>query len=118
MKRVTISTIKAGEKVLAGYKDFRDANEFLGFTDRSERHSETPKFASFKEAKAAGMGDNAKEVEAIDTVADRDRGYGHHCYAGFRCLDDGSVWTSYVYNGRWSVGSSADPLKLEPSSAE
>ena len=61
MKRVTINTIKAGDKVLAGYKDFRDANEFLGFTDRSEKHGETPKFATFKEAKAAGMGKNARE---------------------------------------------------------
>lgn len=102
-----INSIKAGDKVLAGYGRHMDENVFLGFTDRTEKYGRTPKFDTFKDAKAAGMGANAADVERLDTEAE----YGHHCYALFRD-EGGTVWAAYVFKGRWSVGSSADALRI------
>lgn len=104
-----INSIKAGDKVLAGYGRFMEENEFLGFTDRTEKYSSTPKFDTFKDAKAAGMGNNAADVERID---DEQQEYGYCCYALFR-NESGSVWGAYVFKGRWSIGSSADPLRMD-----
>lgn len=88
----TIATIKAGQIIKAGYKDFTSVCEFLGFGTDYEIAS----FATLREIRSQ--------------VADKEV---HK--AIFRELEDGSTWAAYYWNGRWRVGSSADTLKLTES---
>lgn len=109
----TLRTLKAGDKVRAGYRDHRWNCEFLGFTDNSTAHSETPVYKSFKEMPFVSFAD-------MDMVDDRNP-YGFTHRALFRDLTDYDtgqtpeerVWTAYRYRGRWVVGTSADILRLE-----
>lgn len=105
----TLSSITAGQLVQAGYRKWATPCEFLGFTDCTERYSSTPAFNSLPELKAAKGAKNAADLVKIQCETGE---YGHHFYALFRDLEDGCVWGAYLYNGRWSVGSSGDALKL------
>jgi hypothetical protein len=105
----TIANIKAGEIVLAGYKSFKDENTFLGFTDLTERYSERIAFSSLKEVYAATGAGSLSGLEAHEKA--NGAAYGHRFGAVFKSVD-GDTWTAYLHNGRYSVGSSADALKL------
>jgi hypothetical protein len=53
-------------------------------------------------------------VPKHDDVFEGFEGEGEDRRAKFRSVEDGSKWEAYRYNGRWVVGSSADPARLYP----
>jgi hypothetical protein len=104
-----LASLTAGQTVQAGYRNWLNSNEFLGFSDNVEKYSRTPAFNSLKDLKAAKGAKNAADLVALQDAAGE---YGHGFYALFRDLEGDYVWGAYLYNGRWSVGTSGDALKL------
>jgi hypothetical protein len=107
--RMTVAWIKAGDRVMAGYKQCMDENVFLGFTDNDEACSETPKFSSLSDLYEAKGVNCIKDLEDIEEATGAS--IDHRFYAMFRSVD-GDTWASYLYCARFAVGSSGYALKL------
>ena len=91
MSNPTIRTIKRGDVVQAGYKQWLTTNRFLGFY--TDHHGSGLGFSSLAELKSNVADDNC-------------------WFAIFQDCGDGDEWAAYRANGRWRVGSSADTLKM------
>ena len=105
----TVSNLYSGEVVKAGYVrsykmgviDNRDDNRFVGFKVGDQV------FSNLKLLKAAFGVKNLRDLEfeterlELGTV-----------YAEFYDCEDKYFWASYLWNGTFRVGTSADALKL------
>jgi hypothetical protein len=78
----------------------------VGFTDSNISHSETPVFDTVKEVYEH---EGVTSLKALNDKQDQ-KPYGKCTYMVCEDLKDGMTFTAYLYKGRWSVGSGADPL--------
>lgn len=106
--RISVATLKAGNIAMVGYKGWHTKNVFLGLTDNSEKHSTKPRFKCLRELKQHCKVRSAKELEKLE----QKKGYGYSFYAVFMDMECGQIWTAYLFEGRWSVGTSADALQI------
>jgi hypothetical protein len=97
--RITIATLKPGDVVMAGYRKFMDANEFIGFTS-----DDFSMFATRQDLSSITVYDSYNALKS--NVADREND------KVIFCEEDGTLWAAYRWNNRWRVGTSADTLKL------
>ena len=101
----TVSNLYSGEVVTAGYVrrgiDNRDLNRFVGFKV-GELH-----FTNLKQLKAHFGVRNLRELEFETERLGLDS-----CTAEFYNTEEQYFWASYLYNGSFRVGSSADALKF------
>lgn len=99
-------SLKPGDQVHHGYRDHEWRAEFKGYTGHEEPYSEKPKFNTLKDVHAHYGTKNNKELEAHPD--------GKHVHAVFKehPSDGGQHYHTYLFHGRWSVGSSADGQKL------
>jgi hypothetical protein len=101
----TVSNLYSGEVVTAGYirgqRNFTDQNKFVGFKVGDQV------FSNLKLLKAAFGVKNLRDLEfeterlELGTVT-----------AEFYDCEDKYFWASYLWNGTFRVGTSADALKL------
>lgn len=118
MAKKTFRTLESGDKLMVGYNDWTAKCLFLGFTNASEKYGMRVKYLSWKMlAKAEGV----STFEELETKQDESgKEYGHHYYALFLDLEtedrNGGTYTfsAYLYNNRWSFGSSASRAILRP----
>jgi hypothetical protein len=105
MTKPTVTNIKAGAEILAGYKrrnnDFVDPQRFLGFKYNGLWFSDLRTLKEFMGVK------NLREVEF-----EADRLEGGSVTAEFRDADADFLWGAYLWNGAFRVGTSADRLVL------
>ena len=106
MKKVTASSIYSGQVVKAGYirrnNDFVDPNRFVGFKVGGNVYS------NLKLLKTAFGVSNLRDLEA-----EADRLELGSVTAEFYDTDAQFFWASYLWNGSFRVGSSADRLVLQ-----
>lgn len=100
--------LEKGMKILGVARRHDNFFEVLGFTDHSEQYSEKPKFNSVKELYSH---EGVTSLAELNKEQDN-RPYGHNNYMVCKDLKDGDVFTAYLYKGRWSVGTGADPLSM------
>lgn len=113
MTRTTMATIKPGQIVKVGYSRPGSRRPGLQGLNVSQSWAGDPcEFVGFesgaRELTAPGKGemfDTYRQLKAAQPDQDLQS-------ATFLCLDDGSYWQAYRYNGRWVVGTSADPIRL------
>lgn len=105
MKKPTVSNLYSGQVVQAGYirgqRNFMDANRFVGFKVGEQV------FSNLKLLKQAFGVSNLKELEF-----ETERLELGSVTAEFYANDEGYFWGSYLWNGGFKVGTSADALKL------
>jgi hypothetical protein len=108
MKKVTVSTLRSGQVVKAGYKrrssTAMDQNRFVGFTVGSLY------FNTLRDLKDYF---GAPNLRALEFEANQ-QGFGS-LTADFQCVSeqDPYFWSAYLYEGFFRVGTSADRLVLE-----
>lgn len=110
MTKKTFRNIKAGDLLEVGYRSHMDPCTFLGFTDNTTKYSETPVFKTAKELLAFAKVTTFADLEKFQEAAGLE--YGHHFYAVFQDMTTKDIFTAYLYDGRWSLGTSADRAKL------
>lgn len=105
MAKPTVSNIKAGFKVSAGYRrrdnNFVDPQQFLGF--KVDGHW----FANLSQLKQFFGVRNLREIEF-----EADRLELGSVTAEFRDAGADYLWGAYLWNGAFRVGTSADRLVL------
>lgn len=101
----TISNLYSGEVVTAGYKrsnrEFMDTNRFVGFKVGDNV------FSNLKLLKQAFGVSNLKDLES-----EVDRLEQGSITAEFYATEEQYFWGSYLWNGAFRVGTSADRLAL------
>ena len=108
------NSLEKGMVVLGRHGDHYDLYEVLGISDKTEKYGNGGvAFDTVKEAfKSAGV----RSLKALEDAEGSGEEYGHGYYLWLRDL--GSVpegvdreggW-GYLYNGRWSLGSGANPV--------
>jgi hypothetical protein len=108
MKKVTVSTLRSGQVVKAGYKrrssTAMDQNRFVGFTVGSLH------FSTLRDLKDYF---GAPNLRALEFEANQ-QGFGS-LTADFQCVSEQEpyFWGAYLYDGAFRVGTSADRLSLE-----
>lgn len=115
MAKITMRNIQQGAVVGVSYRDhIPDRCQFLGFTNHVKKYGERPVYKCW-----ADLADDYGFKTFADQEADQgQREYGLNNYAVFRDLNQGGgvgdfgVFTAYLFNNRWCIGSSADPLSL------
>lgn len=105
----TFRNIEAGLVLKVGYGGNLDACEFLGFTDRNMQYSETPVYKNAAAMLKAEDCYSFKDLEAKNKTFK----YGYYNYAVFKDVASGDVFRAYLFEGRWSLGTSADRCQLE-----
>lgn len=109
MPKPTFSNIVKGDVVeVIFYEGESETCEFLGFTDNDTKYSETPVFSTLEELKLTKLANNYRELIALQ----EEKQYGHHFYAVFKDLKDGTQWSAYLHGSGWAFGTSADPIRL------
>lgn len=103
--KITVSTIRSGQTVQAGYKrstrEFIDENFFFGFKVGDQWFNNLKQLKQFF---------GVKNLRDIEFEADRlELG---SVTAEFRNVDENYQWGSYLWNGAFRVGTSADRLSL------
>lgn len=98
--------LKPGDQVHHGYRHHSWKAEFKGYTDHHDPYSETPKFQTMKDVHAHYGTKNNKELEAHPEGQKVRAIWKEHPSEG------GNHYHTYLYNGKWSVGSSADKQTL------
>lgn len=105
MTKPTVSNLYSGEVVTAGYKrgdrNFTDANRFVGFKVGEQVYS------NLKLLKQAFGVSNLKDLEF-----ETERLELGSVTAEFFACDEEYFWGSYLWNGAFRVGTSADRLAL------
>ena len=102
------SSLKPGDKVVAGYRSHSWPAEFVGYhrpENRTAMFSNDVRPADFHTLK------DVYKHYGVNNLKDLEN-HPHAPYATFKS-GDGDVYHSYLYNGRWSVGTSADPHVLK-----
>jgi hypothetical protein len=107
--RKTISNLKAGEVVLAGYKrnsfDSTDANRFVGF------HANGAYFTKLQDVKEFYGARNLSDLEAKFNELHGPNNF-RSVYAHFKNIEENYTWEAYLWQGCFRVGTSADRLSL------
>jgi len=108
MARKNLRTLKRGDTVTL--QEDGSAHIFNGFTGNSGQYgSDGPVYPDWKSlAEARGLRTFA-DLDKLDAPA----GYGFTHYAEFQDIREGYIWHAYRFNGRWVLGSSADPLRIK-----
>lgn len=103
--KITVSNLRSGQIVQAGYKrstrQFIDENFFFGFKVGDQWFSNLKQLKEFFGVK------NLREIEF-----EADRLELGSVTAEFRNVDEIYQWGSYLWNGAFRVGTSADRLVL------
>ena len=99
---VKVSTIKPGQNVHAGYRQWTTPCTFKGFALNRED-------ARWPELKAAYMSAGCTNLKGLEEWA---QSKGVTVYALFQDQEHGDNWAAYLWRGRFCVGSSADRLEL------
>ena len=104
--RLSVSKLSSGNVARAGYRrrgaDLLDTNRFVGFKVNDTFYSE------LKQLKSAFGVRNLRELEF-----EADRLELGSITAEWYNTEEGYFWGSYLWNGSFRVGSSADRLVLE-----
>jgi hypothetical protein len=100
---VKVSTLKHGQRVQAGYRQWTTPCKFVGF---GLNHSDSPRWPDLGNAYMTADCKNMKALEAWANAK------GVTVYAVFEDVKDGDRWAAYLWKGRFCVGSSADRLEL------
>ena len=126
MSNVSFNNVQAGDKVnmhdhasASRYDNHNDIDLiFMGFTDLTVKHGEGG--VAFKNLREVKKKYNVRTAEQVENLGD-DMDYGHNIYAIFKDIntDDptrlqlgGGEFAAYLFNGKWGVGSGADPVAL------
>jgi hypothetical protein len=103
--KITVSNLRSAQIVQAGYKrstrQFIDENFFFGFKVGDQWFSNLKHLKEFLGVK------NLREIEF-----EADRLELGSVTAEFRNVEEGYLWGSYLWNGAFRVGTSADRLVL------
>ena len=103
--KITVSNLRSAQIVQAGYKrstrQFIDENFFFGFKVGDQWFSNLKHLKEFLGVK------NLREIEF-----EADRLELGPVTAEFRNVEEGYLWGSYLWNGAFRVGTSADRLVL------
>ena len=100
---IKVSTLKHGQHVLAGYRQWATPCRFLGF---GLNHSDAPRWPDLGNAY---MTADCRNMQALEAWADVK---GVTVYAMFEDAEEGDRWAAYLWRGRFRVGTSADRLEL------
>jgi hypothetical protein len=98
-----LSQLSAGTSIQAGYRNWFTTCQFLGFSFKYEGPIVA---SSLKELKAQTGCRNLAQLEALGGLDETG------IYAVFADAEGGDTWRSYLWQGAWRVGSSADRLQL------
>ena len=116
MAKTTMRNIQRGDIVGVACRDHEpDQCEFLGFTNHGAKHSQLPVYKTWLDLAGEYGYTSFADQDETELARCRHTGNGHRNYAVFRDISealDMGVFTAYLYNGRWCLGSSADPLRL------
>jgi hypothetical protein len=111
---MNLKQLRAGDKVRVSAKQLSDTEAiFLGFSDDAIQHSTFPVFATWEAVKADKHVSTFKALEAHNDA----RPQGYEVYALFlmpnRAHNDRVyIMRAYLFEGRWSVLSGAEPLTI------
>ena len=119
MRRILAKSLIAGMKINTTHNDVNqgdDDYEFLGFTDDKQKYgqdinSDTAE-VKFKSSKELLKHYGVKTFKALEELQDENE-YGLQSYMIIRDLETNEVgpWF-YLFKGRWSRGSGAEPLSF------
>lgn len=108
------NTLKRGMLLAAEYNRFNqgiDYIEILGITGNEQKYGEGGvKYNSVKECFQANGVRSMKQLEEKD--GELDYGYGHYIFAKDLLRENESGPWYYLFEGRWSRGSGAEPLSF------
>lgn len=117
VKKLRGNQLEAGMIVLASYNKFNqgsDLCEILGFTGDEKKYGEGgPRYSSVKELFQVYNVDSLKDLEILQDGNE----YGYHTYMCIKDLNargkkyEQGCWF-YLFEGRWSRGSGAEPLSF------
>jgi len=82
---------------------------FLGFTDDTQQYGKGSKI-SFKTQKELLTHYKVKTLAQLEALQDKNE-YGYHSYMILKMVS-GQVFNSYVFKGKWTIGSGADKITL------
>lgn len=113
-KKVKGNALTAGMIVLSIYNSSNQGatlDEILGFTDDTSAYGDKPK-QLFKSVKDLLKFYNLRSLKALEQLQGQNE-YGFSSYIKVKSLEDGDsgAWY-YLFNGRWSRGSGAEPLSF------
>ena len=113
-RRIKTTSLKKGMIVAASYNRYNqgmDIYEFLGVTDDMSKYGEHPKkvFSSVRECLKFYNVKTLKQLEDLQSTTE----YGKASYLLVKDLESGKSgpWF-YLFKGRWSRGSGAEPLSF------
>ncbi len=108
MKISRMHTIRTGDRVRMISGSHSDELIFLGFSDWKEPYSEVVEYIDWC---AVAVSKGVSTFAALEARHDA-REYGYSVRAVWWDLDAKMIFATYLYRGRWAVGSGADKYSL------
>ena len=118
IKSIKSTELKPGDIFLGSYNAYNqgaDIYEFLGITDDSTKYGESFKKSNkiaFKTVRDCLKYYKVSSLKALEELQNENE-YGYHSYMCVKDLlnGDSGAWF-YLFKGRWSRGSGAEPLSF------